>query len=68
MPANGHYTSYKPMIDQWNKLLDDNSSSLGYKVLKTSNLLVAEEDFVYGVEPSFKGGKKMVSEMFDYTL
>lgn len=68
MPANGHYTSYKPMIDQWNKFLDDNASSLGYKVLKTNDLLVAEDDFVYGVEPSFKGGKKLASEMFDYTL
>lgn len=68
MPANGHYTSYKPMIDQWNKFLDDNISSIGYKVLKTSDLLVAEEDFIYGIEPSFKGGKKLASKMFDYTL
>lgn len=64
MPANGHYTSYKSTIDQWNKLLDDNASSLGYKVLKISDLLVAEEDFIYGVEPSFKGGKKLVSELY----
>ena len=64
MPANGHYTSYKQMIDQWNKLIDDNASSFGYKVLKTTDLLVAEEDFVYGVEPSFKGGKKLVSELY----
>lgn len=68
MPANGHYISYKPMIDQWNKFLDDNISSIGYKVLKTSDLLVAEEDFIYGIEPSFKGGKKLASKMFDYTL
>lgn len=68
MPANGHYTSYKLTIDQWNKLLDDNASNLGYKVLKTNDLLVVEEDFIYGVEPSFKGGKKLASKMFDYTL
>ena len=39
-----------------------------YEVLKTSDLLVAEEDFVYGVEPSLKGGKKLASKIFDYTL
>ena len=68
MPANGHYTSYKPVIDQWNQLINDNATVLGYSVLKTDDLLVAEEDFVYGVEPSFKGGKNLASKLFDHTL
>lgn len=68
VPAGGHYKSYKPVIDQWNNLLDNNASVLGYSVLNINNLLVLEEDFVYGVEPSFKGGNKLVSELLDYTL
>jgi hypothetical protein len=68
MPANGHYTSYKATIDQWNQLINDNASVLGYSVLKTDDLLVAEEDFVYGVEPSLKGGTKLASKLFDHTL
>jgi hypothetical protein len=67
-PASGLYNSYKPAIDQWNQILDDNASLLGYQVLRTDNLLVLDEDFVYGVEPSFKGGKKLVSKIVDYTL
>jgi len=62
-PTNGHYTSYFPAIKQWNQLLDDNSSNLGYTVLQMDNLLVSDEDFVYGIEPSFKGGQKLVSKI-----
>jgi len=63
MPAGGHHTSYKPAIDQWNQLLQNNASVLGYSVLTTNDLLTASEDFIYGVEPSFNGGKKLVSKM-----
>jgi hypothetical protein len=67
-PASSHYTSYHSAIKQWNQLLDDNASILGYTVVKTSDLLVLDEDFVYGIEPSYKGGKKMVSKLVDYIL
>jgi hypothetical protein len=63
MPAGGHHTSYKPAIDQWNQLLQNNASTLGYNVLTTDDLLTLNEDFIYGVEPSFNGGKKLVSKM-----
>jgi hypothetical protein len=62
-PTSGHYTSYHSAIDQWNQLLDDNASSLGYTVVKTSSLLTVDEDFTYGIEPSYKGGKKLVSKL-----
>ena len=68
IPAGGHHTSYKPAIDQWNQLLQNNASTLGYSVLTTDDLLTASEDFIYGIEPSFKGGKKLVSKMVDYIL
>jgi hypothetical protein len=67
-PTSGHYTSYHSAIDQWNQLLDDNAFSLGYTVVKTSSLLTVDEDFTYGIEPSYKGGKKLVSKLVDYIL
>lgn len=67
-PASSHYTSYHSAIKQWNQLLDDNASSLGYMVVKTSDLLVLDEDFVYGIEPSYKGGKKLVSKLLDSVI
>ena len=59
-PTNSHYVSYHKAIDQWNQLLEDNKSSLQYNIIYTSSLLVRDEDFTYNIEPSEKGGKKIV--------
>jgi hypothetical protein len=67
-PTSSNYTSYHSAIKQWNQLLDDNASSLGYSVIKTSSLLVTDEDFTYGVEPSHKGGQKLVSKLLDSVI
>ena len=47
------------IIEQWNKLIEDNTF-LKYKVLQPNKILVLDEDFVYSIEPSFKGGQKIV--------
>jgi hypothetical protein len=58
-PVRSHYKSYYDPIEQWNKLLEDNTFQ-GYKLIQTNKLLVIEDDFTYDIEPSFKGGKKIV--------
>jgi lysophospholipase L1-like esterase len=58
-PANTRYTSYHKTIEQWNTMIEDNIS-LGYKLIQTNKLLVLEDDFTYNIEPSFKGGQKIV--------
>ena len=58
-PVDSHYKTYKKSIEQWNKLIEDNTF-LKYKVIQTNKLLVFEDDFVYSIEPSFKGGQKIV--------
>ena len=63
-PLNTHYKSYYDTIDQWNKLLEDNTF-LGYRLIQTNKLLVKEDDFTYDIEPSFKGGQKIVREIID---
>ena len=63
-PVNTHYTSYHSTIEQWNKLLEDNASSLGYTLIDSSSLLVLEDDFAYNIEPSYKGGQKIVSKLY----
>jgi hypothetical protein len=40
-------------------MIEDNIS-LGYKLIQTNKLLVLEDDFTYNIEPSFKGGQKIV--------
>ena len=59
-PASTRYMPYHSAIEQWNALLEDNASILEYKLIRTNNLLVLEDDFVYNIEPSFKGGQKIV--------
>lgn len=63
-PVRSHYKSYYNAIEQWNKLLEDNTF-LGYKLIQTNKLLVIEDDFTYDIEPSFKGGKKIVRAIMD---
>ena len=63
-PVISHYNSYYDAIEQWNKLLEDNTF-LGYKLIQTNNLLVIDDDFTYDIEPSFKGGKKIVKAIMD---
>lgn len=63
-PVRSHYKSYYDAIEQWNKLLEDNTFQ-GYKLIQTNNLLVTADDFTYDIEPSFKGGKKIVKAILD---
>jgi hypothetical protein len=58
-PLKSTYKSFHTVIKQWNQLLDDNSSVIGYKLLHTDTLIVSEEDIVYDIEPSAKGGDKI---------
>ena len=65
-PFNPTYSQYKPVITQWNKLLDEHRLSIGYQLLETDKLIVSEDDIVYDVEPSAKGGLKIASAIVDY--
>jgi hypothetical protein len=58
-PVDSHYKSLKTSIEQWNKLIEDNTF-LKYNVITTNKILFLDEDFVYSIEPSFKGGQKIV--------
>ena len=64
-PTNTHYVSYHSAIDQWNQLLEDNKLSLQYKIINTRSLLVTDEDFTYNIEPSEKGGTKIVEAILN---
>jgi hypothetical protein len=64
-PTNSHYVSYHSAINQWNQLLEDNKSSLDYTIIDTSSLLVTDKDFTYNIEPSEKGGAKIVKAILN---
>jgi len=66
LPANPRYESYRSSIDQWNKLIDQNSSKIGemYNVVDLHSLLTKPEDFVYDIEPSESASEKIANMIY----
>jgi lysophospholipase L1-like esterase len=65
-PVKPSYKIYYPAVKQWNQLLVNNSSTFGYRLLETDKLVVLEEDIVYDIEPSAKGGKKIADAIVSF--
>ena len=66
LPANPRYQSYKKSIDEWNKLIDEYSYKVGqmYNVVNLYTLLTTPEDFIYDIEPSELGSKKVANAIY----
>ena len=66
LPANPRYQSYKKSVDTWNQLLKENSNKIGemYNIVDIHSLLTGPEDFVYDIEPSEIGSKKIANAIY----
>jgi lysophospholipase L1-like esterase len=66
LPVNPRYQSYKESIDQWNKLIKEYSNKIGemYNVVDMNTLLTTPEDFIYDIEPSELGSKKVANAIY----
>jgi lysophospholipase L1-like esterase len=66
LPVNPRYQSYKPLIEEWNNLINENSSKIGemYNVVDLYSLLTSPEDFVYDIEPSISGSEKIANIIY----
>jgi len=66
LPANPRFQSYKKTIDQWNNLINKNSSKVGemYNVVDLNSLLTNTSDFVYDIEPSESGSEKIANIIY----
>ena len=66
LPVNPRYQSYKESIDQWNQLIDENSSKIGemYNVVDLHSLLTTPEDFIYDIEPSESASEKIANLIY----
>ena len=66
LPANPRFQSYKKTIDQWNNLINKNSSKVGemYNVVDLNSLLTNTTDFVYDIEPSESGSEKIATLIY----
>jgi hypothetical protein len=61
-PLSNRYKKYYDSIKIWNNLLEMNKK-LGYKVIQTNKLMTSPKDFLYDIEPSAIGGKKIAEEI-----
>jgi hypothetical protein len=66
LPASPLYQSYKPAVDQWNKLIKDYSRKIGemYNIINLDTLLTSPQDFVYEIEPSESASQKIANIIY----
>jgi len=60
-PANNQYKEYYPLIKSWNKMQNEYSKKDDVvQIVKISDSLTNPQDFAFDIEPSDKGGRKIV--------
>lgn len=66
VPSNPRYNDYRQSIEQWNKLISDNSDNIGltYNVLDIYSLMNSPDDFVYDIEPSDTASAKIANLIY----
>jgi hypothetical protein len=66
LPSNPRFQSYKSSVEQWNKLIQENSNKIGemYNVIDLYSLLTTPSDFVYDIEPSETASDKIANAIY----
>lgn len=65
-PTNIKFSQYKPILEEWNKLITDFASTNNLQVINISNILTDSTDFTLNIEPSETGGEKIVDNILVY--
>jgi hypothetical protein len=65
-PTNIKYVQYKPILEEWNKILSDFTYSNNMQLINISNILIDPSDFTLNIEPSETGGEKIANNILLY--
>lgn len=65
-PTNIKFSQYKPVLEEWNKLISDFASTNNLPLIKISNILIEATDFTLNIEPSESGGEKIANNILLY--
>ena len=65
-PRNIKFAQYKPILEEWNKMITDFASTNNLQVINISNILIESTDFTLNIEPSESGGKKIADNILLY--
>lgn len=60
-PTDEQYKEFYPLIERWNKMQSEFAET--GDVVKISKMLTQPRDFVFAIEPSDKGGKKIADSI-----
>jgi hypothetical protein len=60
-PTDEQYKEFYPLIERWNKMQSEFADT--GDVVKISKMLTQPRDFVFAIEPSDKGGKKIADSI-----
>ena len=70
-PLGLKYSQYTPILEEWNKMIDDfayNSTNNISGVVRLNELLKEETDFTHEIEPSESGGLKIAEAICSATV
>ena len=65
-PTNIKLAQYKPILEEWNKLIADFASTNNLQIINISNILTDSTDFTLNIEPSETGGEKIADNILLY--
>ena len=65
-PSSNQFSQYKPIIQDWNKMLEKYAQENSYGLIQISKSVTASDDFTLSIEPSEKGGEKIARSILNY--
>jgi hypothetical protein len=65
-PTNIKLAQYRPILQEWNKMITDFASTNNTQVINISNILTDPTDFTLNIEPSESGGEKIADNILLY--
>jgi len=65
-PTSNQFSQYKPIVQDWNKMLEKYAREKSYGLIQISKSVTASDDFTLSIEPSEKGGEKIARSILNY--
>jgi hypothetical protein len=65
-PTSNQFSQYKPIVQDWNKMLEKYARETSYGLIQISKSVTASDDFTLSIEPSEKGGEKIARSILNY--
>ena len=65
-PTSNQFSQYKPIIQEWNNMLEKCAREKSFGLIQISKNVTESDDFTLSIEPSEKGGEKIARSILNY--